>query len=1032
MNNLGYDIPPQLQHKEKIVGPLTFEQCGYAAISVLIAVAILKFSPFPLEPSFALSSIPLLIGTGFVFFDLKKWIRNFAIFLKFKSARMTSVKMKKFLSLKKIENDILHTTKGKVAVLEATPINFMIKSEEEQEAIVSGFQQFLNSLSFPVQIHISSMPINLKQHFKKVRKQSNGTLAENYCKFLQDTINDKTVLNRKFLVLVKERNDIEMQTNLCQERLDSLGLQARRMKTKELVKFIDIYLNKQYKRAVTTNEGDEILKLLAPENIVDGMDAIQVNDLFYKTLAVTGYPHVVNAGFLNRIISMGDRFDISIHIHPYPISHTMIQLNKDLQKQLSDLYAESKKGIVNPTLEIKSTSTRRVLEDLQKGKQKLFDISLYVMCRSRPYKTYKVKLDEKEKKRKDGELNKEYEERLLELIDHKKKEEARKEVDLLARKVKAELAALMIESAPAYVRMRDGLQSMLPLAIDSLQTRKNITTSGLGACFPFSSPYLVNEPSGILLGLNRNNIPYIKDIFKLSNANGVVLATSGAGKSYFTKLLLSRLFMGGTDIFIIDPQGEYMPITRRYGGQVITISKDSETIINPLDLMGHEYIEKRLSLMDVFKIMFGELTEVQKAIMDKAIDLTYDKKGIRRNSYENKVPPKLEDLYRTLKAMSLKATTQERMTYTALLNRLGMYTSRGVFNFLNQDTNIDFTSNFVCFNIGSMPKKVKPVVMYLVLDYIYMRMKKSLKRKILVIDEAWSILQTAEESSYIFEIVKTCRKFNLGLLMITQDVADLVNSKAGHAVLANSAYTFLLRQKPAVINSVAKTFNLSSTERDHLMAAQKGKGILILDNDHQELEVIAAPEEHELITTNADELIGQQKKVTQKGTKVKVGIDQTIPVHKDVSMSMETKNFLINQGFKRCIFVDIGKTKSEAFYVKPLSPESVEHVFMCERLMLKLEEYGFTDMKRHLTVEPDVIAAINGETFAFEVETGKDVKKKRLQIKYEPLMEKWGDRLIILVVDSNKKYCFEKYSSHVYTRNSILQFLEHRGDRVKK
>ncbi|MEK6922145.1 MAG: DUF87 domain-containing protein, partial [Nanoarchaeota archaeon] len=499
----------------------------------------------------------------------------------------------------------------------------------------------------------------------------------------------------------------------------------------------------------------------------------------------------------------------------------MIQLNRELQKQQADLYADSKKGILNPSLDIKFASTRKVLEDLQKGKQKLFHVSLYIMCKGA----------------------------------------TKKEVDVLAKKVKADLDGLMIQNSQPTFQMVDAYASMLPLAKNPLNIKQNIHTQGLSAFFPFSSPFLDIEHDGILLGLNKNKIPYIKNLFGLTNANGIVLATSGAGKSYFTKLLMSRMFMNDCDVIIIDPQGEYLGITEHYKGETITISKDSNTMINPLDLMGHEYLEKRLSLMDIFHIMFGDLTEVQKSILDKAIDLTYGRKGINAKKISpNSAPPKMEDLFQEMKNLERKCAAQERVTYRALLNRLRMYTEGGVFSFLNKETNINFSNNFVCFNIGNMPKQVKPVVMYLVLDFVYMRMKKSLKRKLLVIDEAWAMLQTAEESSYIFEIVKTCRKYNLGLLMITQDVADLVGSRAGHAVLANTSYTFLLRQKPAVIDNVKKTFNLSAAEREYLMCAEKGSGILILENEHQELQVIASEQEHDLVTTNPDEM----RKKTEK------------------------------------------------------------------------------------------------------------------------------------------------------------------------
>ena len=449
--------------------------------------------------------------------------------------------------------------------------------------------------------------------------------------------------------------------------------------------------------------------------------------------------------------------------------------------------------------------------------------------------------------------------------------------------------------------------------------------------------------------------------------------------SYFTKLLLSRQFMNGCDIIIIDPQGEYLAITEHYKGETITISKDSDTIINPLDLMGHEYLEKRLSLMDLFQIMFGDLTEIQKAILDKAVDLTYGKKGINRDNWKAKTPPKMQDLYQTLKGLEGRCASQERVTYRALLNRLGMYCENGVFSFLNRDTDINFDNQFVCFNIGAMPKQVKPVVMYLVLDFVYMRMKNSLKRKLLVIDEAWAMLQTAEESSYVFEIVKTCRKYNLGLLMITQDVADLVASKAGHAVLANTSYTFLLRQKPAVISNVAKTFNLSQAEKDYLVTADKGQGVLILENEHQELEVIASPKEHQLITTNPDEMIrkGEKKKgkkKKQEDVKIKLDIEQD--VHTAWNKNVEEKVFLANNGYQLGSYHNLEKSKQKEYFVKDRPPQGYLHTYYVDLIYQEIRKYT-KKVEKSSTQNPDIVFTNKvGEEIVIEVETGIDVKYK--------------------------------------------------------
>jgi len=601
---------------------------------------------------------------------------------------------------------------------------------------------------------------------------------------------------------------------------------------------------------------------------------------------------------------------------------------------------------------------------------------------------------------------------------------------LLRQKVKADLDGLMIQSVKPTFQMIQSYESMLPLARNTLQIKRNIHTEGLSAFFPFSSPFLDIEPEGILLGLNKNKIPYIKDIFKLTNANGIILATSGAGKSYFTKLLISRQFLNGCDVLIIDPQGEYLGITERYKGQTITISKSSQTIINPLDLMGHEYIEKRLSLMDLFKIMIGDLTEVQKAILDKAIDETYARKGIHKNNWSNKKTPCMQDLFAVLKELSRKAVSQEKVTYRALLNRIQMYTDKGVFSFLNRQTNIQFNNKFVCFNIGAMPKQVKPVIMYLVLDYVYMRMKKSLHRKLLVIDEAWAMLQTAEESSYIFEIVKTCRKYNLGLLMITQDAADLVSSRAGNAVLANTSYTFLLRQKPAVISAVAKTFNLSKAEKEYLLTAEKGHGILILENEHQELEVIAAPEEHKIITTNPDEMIKESESREGQDEDVDdhtIDLDIEQDVHDAYDKPIEERNFLTNNDYVIGSFHDLTQSRQREYFVKRRLPEGAAHTFYVDLIYKEIRKHT-KDAKKYRAEKPDIVFTNKvGEEIAIEVETGIDAmylnKRRYHNKKFAERREQYEKRCYIFLQQAVLKNSYTRHRLPIICRSQVIEFV---------
>ena len=552
-----------------------------------------------------------------------------------------------------------------------------------------------------------------------------------------------------------------------------------------------------------------------------------------------------------------------MHIKPYPIEGMLIDLNRELQKQRADLFSMQIKGIINPSLEIQYKDTEKTLKDLQKGKERLFNISLYITCKANSLE----------------------------------------ELDLLTKKVESELNSIMILPSTDRLRMLQGFKSTAPLGVDELNISRNITTEPLSAFFPFTSQFLQADNEGVWLGLNRNNIPIIKDIFKLPNPNGLILAQSGGGKSYFSKLLIARYLLSGTKVMVIDPQGEYRNLIERFEGQRINLARTSKTMINPLDLMGHDYIEKRLSLMDLMKIMLGELSDVQKPFIDRALTKTYELKGIDKNpdTWQN-TPPILEDLLKVLENMEKRATRLEKTTLRSLINRLSMYVD-GVFSFFNQHTNIDFNNNFVCFDIGDMPNQVKPSIMFLVLDYVYMKMKSDLKRKILLIDEAWSLLSRAEDAEYIFEIVKTCRKFNLGLLLINQEVEGLLNSKAGKSVLANSSYTLLMRQKPAVIDNICKTFHLSSSEKNHLLTANVGEGLLIMEDDHSEIKIISSPEEHELITTNADEIIKEVKEVKpgpkiKKTQNIKINVDEDKRYFRKRNLTSDDVKYLLSKGYK--------------------------------------------------------------------------------------------------------------------------------------
>ena len=1040
---MSYEIPPPLQHKEKIIFSLTFEQLIYVGISLLLSVIILKVITLSIV-KWSLISIILVITILFMFFNAKVWIKNFIHFFKFRRADDFSSSMKSFIGISNItDNYIINNKNQKIVLLEVQPINFNIKTEDEQNSIIYGFQKFLNSIDFPIQILIASENISLEDHFNALRSKLRtgfNKLFNDYQNFIKNSISVNEIKNRKFYIVVKERINLDIEVSIVEQKLRAIGLKVNRVeKSKEnnvLLTKLYNYFN-QYKDYKPLNVEGEVKDscIVSPKVIVNKKDHLEVNNCLNRIVVASGFPNTVEKGFLDKIISSNDNFDICLHIEPFPIDFMLIQLNNELKKQRADMFSDSLKGIVNPSLEIKYAGTRKVLEELQKGKQKLFNISLYINCKTKKTENYKLteedilrikEVNSQGKKEKTENYNK----RITKLLKYKEYSKPYEELDLLSRKVSSELNSLMIQPKVPLFRQADAYKSVIPLGEDHLKLTRNITPEGLSAFFPFTSPFLSAEPEGIMLGLNKNKIPFIKDIYKLTNANGLILATSGGGKSYFTKLLLTRLFMQGTKILIIDPQGEYAAITQECKGQIITISKDSTTVINPLDLMGHNYEDKRLQLIDLFKIMLGDLSEVQRGVLDRAVDETYSGVGIKKEgNYDGIQPPKISDLYNTLIEMMNKADNIEKTTYNALINRLYVYTEKGVFGFLDKQTNINFSNDFVCFNIGFMPKQAKPIIMFLVLDYIYTRMKKDITRKLLVLDEAWSLLARSEEEGYIFEIVKTCRKFNLGLLMITQDVADLVNSKAGHAALANSSYTFLLRQKPAVIDSVGRVFNLSPQEKTYLLTCNIGNGLLILDNEHQELEIKASDEEHKLITTNPDEILEQEKNKERKSLdkkQINAKINTDIPYYERNKLTIEQVQYLKTHGYGEGRFHKFNtKGNPNEYMVKIQEPESLMHSFITSAILQYIQNKT-KNVERHLTVKPDIIFTDNkGNKHAIEVETGIRYKdhKKRIEDKMTLLKNEFGNNGVIVLTEIKKAKLYKKYNVQIIGREQVIEYI---------
>ncbi|MAG53064.1 MAG: hypothetical protein CMH62_03830 [Nanoarchaeota archaeon] len=979
---MPYEIPAEIEYKEKIVFGLNFKQLLIILPFLLLVLVIFKTNHNIYIKGVASAFVLGLAGL-FMFFDLGGKIKTFLNWKK--NTFLNTRNFNYFIGVKEIKNNYIHLPdkNKRVAILKVQPINFTIKTDEEKDTIVLQFQKLLNSIDFPIQILINTDTLDIKDYLDSLKRRIKKNklykkLFKQYQEYITSTIAKNSIMNRNFYLVIPEATNIENQIEICLDKLENLNLKVEILKDEELEELVNKFLIKEEK------------------NVENNIDFLKLDNKLNRVISAYGYPRVVEAGFLDKLISSIGNFDISLHIQPESIETTMVMLNKELQKQRADLYSAELKGILNPALEIKYNDTKRLLEDLQKGKDKLFNVSLYI----------NVKADSLE------------------------------ELDSLSRKVESELNSLLIIPQVASYKMLAGYKSIVPIANDALGMKRNITTYSLSAFFPFTSPFLQLDNSGVWLGLNKNNIPIIRDIFKLSNANGLILASSGSGKSFFAKLLIERYLLNRTKVIVIDPQGEYKNLVKIFGGELIELSRTSETMINPLDLMGHDYSEKRLSLMDLMPVMLGDLTEPQKSFIDRALTEAYEKNGISEDpSTWNNEEPILKDVLEILESYEKNAITLEKTTIRSLINRLSMYVD-GVFSFMNRDTNIDFNNNFVCFDIGNMPKQVKPVMMFLILDYVYMKMKSDLDRKLLVIDEAWSLLSRTEDASYIFEIVKTCRKFNLGLLLINQEVEGMLNSEAGKSVLANSSYTLLMRQKPAVIKDVDEVFNLSKMEKHTLLTASVGEGLLLIEDDHSEIKVVASEEEHRLITTNPDEIMKQNKSKKKKSKsankvkpkkRVKIKVDAEKRFYRHGDLTLPEVKYLLSKGYQETLQKSCFSNYEERYLLKPRFNESIQHFFLTIDVANYLKNKGLK-VELFTTAKPDIVFTIGKKKIGIEVETGKIMKYAKKQLKTKTnLLNKNYDDWFFIVMNKNfaSKYRkFGKVFEMRYLKNQLDKYLK--------
>lgn len=570
--------------------------------------------------------------------------------------------------------------------------------------------------------------------------------------------------------------------------------------------------------------------LIAPAAIKIAPRNIRVGETIASTIYVVAYPRYLQSNWFSPIINIDMPIDISMFIHPIDTFDVLKTLKKTATQVESEINIEQERGLIrDPALETAMQDIDELRDKLQQGTEKFFRYGLYITAYA----------------------------------------EEEKELNEIVRSIEAILEAQLVYVKPAVFKAEQGFNSSLPLANDELDVGTSMNSAPLSTTFPFVSSTL-SDNRGILYGINRhNNSLVIFDRFHMENANMVVFAKSGAGKSYTIKLETLRSMMLGINVIIIDPESEYKHLCDAVGGTFIKISLNSGNHLNPFDLprVGEDddpadvLRNNTASLLGLLHLMLGSVTPEEDSVLDRAIRETYSVRDITAQSNWNLLTPEayptMIDLYQILRSMDGGEN---------LAIRLEKYTE-GIFSgFLNSTTNVKVDNQLMVFNIRDMEDELRPVAMYIVLQFIWNEMRTHFQRRLVLVDEAWVMMKYEDAASFLFGIAKRCRKYFTGLTTITQDVNDFLTSRYGKAIVTNSSIQLLLKQSPAGIDIISETFYLTDQEKFLLLESNVGEGIFFAGTKHVAIRVVASYSEDQVITTDPAQLleIEQAKKELAK------------------------------------------------------------------------------------------------------------------------------------------------------------------------
>ena len=575
----------------------------------------------------------------------------------------------------------------------------------------------------------------------------------------------------------------------------------------------------------------ELKDIIAPSALRVTAKNVNLGDKMSRTFFVISYPRFLTESWFSPVINLDKVFDVSIFIHPMDTAIALRQLQKKVAEVESQIRLKEQRGLVrDPILDTAYQDIETLRDQLQQAQEKIFDVGVYLTVYG----------------------------------------DTEEELGKIENEIKSILDAKLVYLKPALFQQEEGFKSVVPIAEDKLKVNSKLNSSPLSSLFPFVSFDLTSN-KGILHGINRHNSSLVLfDRFSLENYNSVTFAKSGAGKSYATKLEIIRSLMFDVDIIAVDPEREYEYLAEAVGGRYFNISLTSEHHINPFDLPFPREDEAPadvlrgniINLVGLFRIMLGGLTPEEDSIIDNAITETYALKDITADSdFSGKPAPLLSDLALVLAGME---------GGESLAQRLLKYTQGTWSGFINKPTNVDINKNFVVFSVRDMEEELRPIAMYIVMHHIWNTIRRTLKKRLLVVDEAWWMMKSDDTASFLYSMVKRGRKYYLGVATITQDVGDFLKSRYGTPIITNSSIQLLLKQSPATIDLVQKTFNLTNEEKYLLLESEVGEGIFFAGLKHVAIKIIASYTEDQIITSDPSQLLAIRQarkdlKQTQNG-----------------------------------------------------------------------------------------------------------------------------------------------------------------------